>query len=173
MSTKNCLDCMEPMNADAKKCPHCQSYQGRFDRLFGSQGGQYANLLFFIFLAFAAYFSGLFSYDPIYNPESDLVITESAFQFDESSCAPDVQRVTLLGTIANQSDVAFKDIVVSVEYYDEAGQLIDVVHEEIYDLIVPPHTSQKFRASSTCSQDESRYAKSKAKITKAEPDRWF
>ena len=144
------------------------------DRFFGAQGrGQLAYVIFLLLIFMGIYLSGTFSYDPVYNPVSDLVITNSTFQFDESKCGPEIKRITLIGTITNRTDIAFKDIVISVNYYDKAGQLIDVVHDEVYDLIVPPVTSKNFRVSGTCSQDQSLYAKAEASVTKAEPDGWL
>ena len=174
MSMKSCLDCKEQMNTEARKCPHCHSYQRKIDRFFGPQGfGRYSSSIVFIFLAFAIYFSGVFDYDPIYNPKSDLAITESAFQFDESRCRSGGQRVSLIGTITNRTKVAYQRIVISVTYYDESNDPINVVHDEIHDLIVPPESSQKFRASGCYSQDKALYVRAEAKVTKAEPDGWL
>jgi len=119
------------------------------------------------------YMSAKFSYDPIYHPESELVISNSTFDFDDSKCGTNVKRVTLIGYISNETDTAFKNIVISINYFDESDKVIDVIHDEIYDLIVPPKSTQTFRVTGQCTQDTSRYVRAEAKVSKAEPDGWF
>ncbi len=171
METKKCHSCCEEIKAEAKQCPHCQSYQSAFNKVMKSPAGGAIGAMIGVaaVIIFFSWFMGeRFGNNAIYDPHETLIISESKIQFKDASCG---KQVVLLGKITNNGEEVLTDIVFDIEFYDEAKKLIDSVSDTEYDLVIPPGSTKSFKVAGKSGANESQYASHKISVAKAEPDR--
>lgn len=169
METKQCHSCCEDIKPEAKQCPSCQSYQSTYYKVLkspigGAVIGVTAVWVFFVFLI-----GNRFENNSIYDPVEVLSITESTFQFKETSCG---EQVAVLGKITNSGEEPLTDIVFDIEFFDVSGKLVDIVSDTEFDLIVPSGSTKSFKAIGKSGANEAHYYSHKISIAKAEPDAW-
>jgi hypothetical protein len=143
-ATKTCPLCREPVHPEARKCPHCQHYLNKWVL------ANFHPLIIIspVLLVFGAIFIWLMhtldrgeSFEPF---RSQLQITHSEMQFGELPTGP---TVAVIGTIHNESNVAWKYINVEVRYFDKSHKLIDTQQRPEYSLSVPPKGDCAFKVS--------------------------
>jgi hypothetical protein len=77
--------------------------------------------------------------------KDQVTITDVNMKFsDNSDCG---QKVLVLGTITNSSDVSWDEIVFEIRFYDTDNNFIDTDHEEKYTFMVPVNDSSTFKVS--------------------------
>ena len=169
METKQCHSCCEAIKAEAKQCPHCQSYQSAINKVLKSPTGGAVIGIAAVWIFFVFLIGNRFENNSIYDPTEVLSISESSMQFKDASCG---QQVVVLATISNSGNEAYTDIVFDVEFFDESGKLVDTVSDTEFDLVVPPGSTKSFKVMGKSGSDEAHYTSHKITIAKAEPDTW-
>ena len=169
METKKCYSCCEEIKAEAKQCPHCQSYQSPINRVIKSPAGGAIIGLVFVWVLFVWFIGNRFENNAIYDPKEVLTIADSSIKFKDASCG---KQVVVLGRISNKGEEVLTDIVFDVEFYDQDGKLIDSVSDTEYDLVVPPGSTKSFKIKGSSGANEELYATHKIVVAKAEPDQW-
>ena len=169
METKKCYSCCEEIKAEAKQCPHCQSYQSPINRLFKSPTAGAIIGVAAVWIFFASFIGERFENNAIYDPKEVLVVSDSSIQFKDASCG---KQVVVLGKVSNKGEQVLTDIVFDIEFYDESGKLIDSVSDTEYDLVIPPGSTKSFKIKGSSGASEDLYATHKIVVAKAEPDQW-
>jgi len=97
-----------------------------------------------------------------------LEITKSSINFTPYD---DYNEITCVGKVANKSDIAIKEVVFQVQYFNSANELVDTVNGYEYSYVVPPKEEIAFRVSGTAARKLSEdYASHKVIITSAKKD---
>jgi len=155
--TKECPSCCEQINAKATKCPRCQAWQSkwRFDQ---------SNLKHqFIFIAFILLvFGTLYSVfiESIVSPgnfndsKSLITVADSSFNYSTKECGT---RISVIGTISNDSDKIWKDIYFEVQFFNNNGELIDTISENEYDLVLLAKDTTTFKITGLADKEKSAY----------------
>lgn len=169
MDTKQCHSCCEDIKAEAKQCPNCQSYQSTFNRLIKSPVGGVVIGVAVVWIIFFIMVGNKFDNNAIYDPAGVLSVTESSFQFKDVSCG---KQVVVLGKIKNSGEEPLTDIVFDIEFYDEAGKLVDAVSDTEYDIVIPPGSTKSFKVVGKSGANEAQYSSHIIVVAKAELDVW-
>lgn len=154
---KTCRTCRSEINQYARVCPHCRYPQGAWR--FATYG--LIVLVLFGFLALgrwqdSARMARILD-PPKYSAHPGaLKVTRSEVVYDAAAACP---TVTTFGTIANQSDIAWKDLQIEVRYFDASGQMIDAEGEQAYHSFVPPNGEGVFRLQMRASREREAYSK--------------
>ncbi len=162
---KQCPQCAERIKATAKKCPFCMTPQGK-KRWFLSL----LALLPFIFMMI--YISRIPS--GLNKPKFQFAdytqqvrVTSSEMHFE--TLGKETERtVTVLGTVRNDSNIAWRHPRYEVRFFNKAGKLIDTETSEISHTALAPHQEQGFRIQTTASKPIADYATLQVKLVTAE-----
>lgn len=76
--------------------------------------------------------------------------------------------ITTIGTFKNSSSAFIEDIVVEVKYFNAANNLIDVVTQPLYGLVLPPGEEVAFRVRDSADKPKSAYATSTVRVVSAQ-----
>ena len=79
--------------------------------------------------------------------------------------------VHILGKFFNKSQYPVHDIVVEAQFLDENGELIDVISESLYSVVVPAENEAAFKIQDMAINTESHYKNYKINILSAEEDK--
>jgi len=133
-STKACPLCCELINANARKCPHCQHFQNKWTLLAYHPAVAITpmGILIVASMLFLAH-----SFDPgesfdAYRGKIHLLHYD--MQFGELKNGP---TVTVVGTIQNDSNIVWKENVVEVQFFDKDHKLTDAKQQQNYMGILP------------------------------------
>ncbi len=131
--TKPCVACREPIQCDARKCPHCHQTQSRLANFPNTNVAQLVLLLFLA--ALIAFF--------FYSAYEILHKTDKAPKLDVSSGTIRVGsvqgslRVSCFATITNQDRSSWRNPSLQAEFFDRAGARIDIKHQELHASLYP------------------------------------
>jgi hypothetical protein len=77
--------------------------------------------------------------------KAQIEVTDVNMKFsDNSDCG---QKVLVLGTITNSSDVSWDEIVFEIRFYDSDNNFIDTDQKEKHIFMVPANDSSTFKVS--------------------------
>lgn len=164
-----CPFCREPIKARAKRCPHCQQWQGRWALAY--HPAVMIALLMIPILAFSVITRRQFSSRENFIGYVDqIAVLESSmhYQASDEKCGP---TISAIGKIRNNSDVAWKDIYLEAQYFDSGGTMIDANGGEQYGLTLPPHQEVAFRIRGAADRGEQEYASHKVFVRSARDGR--
>ena len=75
---------------------------------------------------------------------SQVHVTHSELQLGELPAGP---TVAVVGTIHNDSNIAWKDLTIEVQFFDKSHKLIDTKQRRDYLLSLPPKNNCAFKVS--------------------------
>jgi len=164
--TKVCPHCAETIKSAAVVCPHCRYWQKKWS-LYNPQVG----VTLWIIVCFAAVsFLGFF-YDRMfgqkeqfatYRNEITVVSSQYSQRISTSGCDSNVSMyVTVVGTLTNHSNIAWKDVSVEAQFLDKSGKQFDAitVNADGYrGVVILPHGEAAFKIEGKAARPESDYS---------------
>lgn len=175
VETKVCPLCAESIKADAKVCPHCRHWQKKWSLQNPSVGTTLVVvLLIVLFVALAAFCEKVFGRkEPFEAHRHEFSIVSS--QFSHRVAASNLW-LTVVGTVTNRGDRAWKSVGVEVRFYDQAGKMIDVIAvdgESYRGVALLPHSDAGFKVQGKAARPVAEYGSYKASIRWGkEADAW-
>lgn len=145
METKPCRHCKEPMQVDARICPHCRSSQS----WWGSQRdprfaiGWFA-LFLVIFVPFMYFFPRHMLSDDEAAAAPVLAVSDVSPRVVSTS---DGHRLFVLGTVRNSSSTDASRVWFRVNVLDGAGKSMDTMLLQDPGLVVPSGKAASFRVT--------------------------
>jgi hypothetical protein len=101
---------------------------------------------------------------------AEVVITNSKVTYSKEA---DGNYVSTIGTLKNEGNLKWSPLHLEVQYFNQAGNLIDTQADKNYQLILLPHTEHSFRLRDRADKPESEYATHKVYLREAEDaSRW-
>lgn len=98
------------------------------------------------------------------NFRNEISPTDTSIIFTKNS---DWNQVSVIGQIANSSDIDLDDIVIEARYYDANGELIDTATDSNYHAVLPAGGKIAFRVDTDAAAEESEYSSHEVTITSA------
>lgn len=98
------------------------------------------------------------------DPET-VSVTDTSISYTAGDGPP---FITTIGTIKNPSDMPIENVVVEVKYFNASNELIDVVTEPIYGVVVPASNEVAFRVRDVADKPETAYVSHSVRIVSAE-----
>jgi len=170
--TKVCPHCAETIKAAAKVCPHCRYWQKKLS-LYNPQTA--AILWIIVCLAFFSCF-GIF-WDRMFGPKKEfatyrdeitVVNSQLSQRISTSGCDSNVNMyVTVVGTLTNHSDIAWKDVGVEAQFLDKSGRQFDAITvnaDEYRGVTILPHGEAAFKIEGRAARPESDYSTYKVTV---------
>ena len=169
---RTCKMCRMDIPAHARKCPYCHHFQNKLSLFFFSP---YFHIL--VLFMMGALYCGLLGvmYERFFdqgesfrNYSSEIKVVSSALQFGEGANGP---TVAVVGQMANDSDVDWKEVRFQVEFHDASGKLIDAGQAYEYLYYLPAHDQAAFKVSFHREFPEGSYASHSVKVITARDGR--
>ena len=164
--TRVCPFCAESLKVSAKVCPHCRYWQKKWswqNPVVGPVIGAGISLIFLIGLG--AFLDKMFGLKEAFEVhQNDFSIVSS--QFSHRVQASNVW-LTVVGTITNRGDWAWKNVDVEVQFYDKTGKMIDVIAVDgssYHGTALLPHRDAAFKVESRASHPAADYDNYKALV---------
>ena len=133
-STKACPLCCERINAKARKCPHCQHFQNKRTLLAYHPAVAIAPLAIMMAACLLMLTRALDPGESFQAHIQQVHVLHYDMQFGELKNGP---TVTVVGTIENDSKIAWKEGVIEVRFYDKDHKLADVKQQRDYMGVLP------------------------------------
>src|SRR5262245_26601965 len=173
--TKICQQCKEEIKASAKKCRYCHSIQGGIGATLSNPS--YAPLVgiaLAIPLMLVAYYFLISRFDrdgkAFEKYRSLVVVQDSKIHYAKEG---DNNFVSIIGVIKNKSDKKWKELRIELQYFNQAGALIDTQSDTNYSLVLLPNNEHAFRVREPAVKPEAEYASHKIFIRDArDADSW-
>ena len=140
---KTCKMCAMEIPAQARKCPHCHHWQRGLVAILWHP----AFALIFLIPLMIAYgiMMSMFDRGKDFQPYRDQVkVTSSEIRFSND---PNSEHVAVVGRLKNSSSLDWKDLILSVEFYDAGGELVDAGQDMKYSYYVAANDEESFRIS--------------------------
>jgi hypothetical protein len=152
--------------AEARKCPHCHTYQTRLAQCASWAPPAVAIAFMAVMLGgYALIFRDMFDQgEPFAKHEDHIEVVASRVEFGNADDRP---TVAVIGRVRNGSSVDWKDFVFHVEFHDAAGKLTDAGQELNYYESLPAGEELAFKLSLPREFAESAYAKHTIRIVSA------
>lgn len=164
---KQCPACFEEINAKATKCPHCQSWQSkwRFDHSNIKHQLIFISFIFGLlaFFYFSA-FGSLINQKSFYESKDLINVSNTNLNYSIKECGA---RISIIGTITNNSDTIWKDVHFEAQFYDKDNKLIDTFSDNNYDLVLLNNDKSAFKITGSADKPESSYVHHKIIIKSA------
>jgi hypothetical protein len=140
---KPCRYCLEPMDARAKRCPHCRSQQTSWAYvLHPAVPGLLMLLPVVVFVAFGAFMQRSFGPGKDFTRyEGQLVAVDVRMECIQEEDAEPLIRIG--GRIQNNSPVRWQDVETECRFLDAEGCLVDV-NNDVHTATVRPGRSRNF-----------------------------
>ena len=170
--TKVCPHCAETIKAAAKVCPHCRYLQKKLS-LYNPQVA--TTLWIIVCFAFLSCF-GIF-WDRMFGPKEEfatyrneiaVVNSQLCQRISTSGCDSNVNvYATVVGTLTNRSEIAWKDVGVEAHFFDKSGRQFDALTvnaDEYRGETILPHGEAAFKIEGRAARPESNYDKYKVTV---------
>ena len=165
-STKVCPHCAETIKAAAVVCPHCRYWQKKWS-LYNPK---VLAAFFLVFMTVYCAGIGIFM-DTMFGAKeqfatyrNDISVIGSQFsqRISTSGCDSNVSMyVTVVGTLTNRSNIAWKDVSVEAQFLDKSGKQFDAitVNADGYrGVVILPHGEAAFKIEGKAARPESDYS---------------
>jgi len=167
--TRTCRTCCKEIAFEAKKCPFCQHWQGRFSALMHHP---LFSMLFIVVPMGVLYALSLvvqhdifLKGEPFHDHAGQVTVVESKIEFGEDQHGP---IVAVVGRIKNSSPVDWKESHLQVVFFNSKGELIDAGQENEYrSPFLPTEQEVAFKVSFPRQFPESEYASHKVGVISA------
>jgi hypothetical protein len=169
--SKTCRYCLEPIHAEARRCPHCRSWQSRWAALL--HPASYfvyvaATLAFFaVLLVFAAQMTSEGEDFADWREKARVVESQMTFEAVEDG----QPRIVVVAVLENESPVPWGRLSLEARFYDTGGQLIDVDNEWDVGVALPAHGSHACRLVLVPYLSVDRYASHEVFVRAAKDER--
>ncbi len=164
--SKTCPLCCETVRPAARKCPHCQHYLNKWV-LIANHPLIAVSPMILVF-AIGGYFLArvLDRGERFDSHRSQVHITHSELQLGELRAGP---TVAVVGTIQNESNVAWKTITLEVQFFDKSHKLIDTKQSKQWsdDLFLPAKGNCAFKVSQPREFNPTDYASYDIRVVEA------
>jgi hypothetical protein len=154
---KECPSCCEKINAKAIKCPRCQAWQSkwRFDQSNLKHQFIFVTLLLGgMAAAYSGFVSSMFGAGNFEESKELIKIKNSSINYFVNECGA---RISVIGTIHNDSETTWKDIYFEVQFYNNENELIDTISENEYDLVLLSKDTTTFKITGAADKKKSSY----------------
>jgi hypothetical protein len=170
--TKVCPHCAETIKPAAKVCPHCRYWQKKWSlynpKLLTALG----------LIVLTAYFIGTsFFMSKVFGPKEQFATYRNEITIENSQLSQRISTsdcdsnmnmyVTVVGTLTNHSDVAWKDVGVEARFLDKSGRQFDAITvnaDEYHGVTILPHGEAAFKIEGRAARPESDYSTYKATV---------
>lgn len=159
-TSKACRRCCTAIPAAARKCPHCLSWQSRFD----PQSPGFAGLLLAPFLLLLV-FGALLPLRELNAPApllASISIDEPRLVYSDRDGRP---NVSVLGFLSNTNPYPVENPHFEVRFFDASGDLIDTLSASEYALVIRPRSEAAFRVGGPALRDEAEYSRFDIRLT--------
>lgn len=100
-----------------------------------------------------------------------LTVSESKMHFSEED--PHA-HISVIGNLTNSSEITWEDIHFEAQFFDSAGELIDVITGTDYALVIQANGQSPFRVRDRADKPKELYDHFEIQIKKArESNKWF
>jgi ribosomal protein L40E len=139
---KVCKMCAMEIPAKARKCPHCHHWQSRFHMVVWHPAFAIVFLIP-LMIAYGLMMGTFFDRGKDFQPYRDQVkVTSTEIKFSDD---PNSEHVAVVGRLKNDSDRDWKELILSVEFYDAEGKLVDGGQDVKYAYYIAAHDEGSFR----------------------------
>ncbi len=154
---KECPSCCEQINVKAIKCPRCQAWQSKWR--FDQSNLKHQFILIVLLLAvmgaaYSGFIGSMFGTGSFEESKALIKIENSNINYTIKDCGA---RVSVIGTIYNDSKTTWKDLYFEVQFYNDKNELIDTISENEYDLILLPKDTATFKITGAADKEQSLY----------------
>ena len=162
-TTVLCRWCRERIDASARRCPHCRAPQSKWAiSSHPAVGAAFMLVALIILGAMFFHLTGHFSDGRDFTDYLDkLQIVESEVVSEEKD---GWTTTAVVGRIRNNSDVAWKDVQIEVQFRDGDGKLVDTFTDSDLAKRYPPGEVRAFKASGWAYLPAERYASYEASV---------
>jgi hypothetical protein len=170
--TKTCPHCAETIKTAAVVCPHCRYWQKKWSWYNPKV------LTAFGLVVMTAYFVGIGIFmDTMfgskeqfatYRDEITVVSSQHSQRISTSGCDSNINvYVTVVGTLTNRSDIAWKDVGVEAQFLDKSGKQFDAITvnaDQYRGTTLLPHGEAAFKIEGRAARPESDYGSYKVVV---------
>jgi hypothetical protein len=163
MESKKCIACFEPIQNEAKVCPHCRYPQSKLGSIGVSSFGTFLGIsILILILGWILYAIAASIF------EEDL---SDQLQFSDSKIVikKDIEPITVscIAEVMNNSLLRWYDFSLQAEFVNNNNEVIDVHHKKV-DFSVYPNFSFKGIVVGVMNADAKDYYACKMKVIDAE-----
>lgn len=167
--TKPCKTCAEQIQAAAKVCPHCRQGQSILYRRSRLAAALLYGLMFFVILSALMPDWDTFPAGEDFRDHSgEIVVRDSSFEFGDCGTCNGALQITTVGMLDNTGERTWKELQFEVQYYDEAGELIDAISSREYSMVLPAGGETAFRVKAAAAKPREQYASHRVIVKHAE-----
>ena len=167
--TKPCKTCAEEIRAAAKVCPHCRQGQSIFYSRSPLVAAPLYGLLFIVIIGILMPDRTLMDPGEKFSDHADeIVVRDSSFEFDDCTNCKGSLQLTTVGMLDNTGEHAWKTLHFEVQYYDEAGEMIDAISSKEYSMVLPAAGETAFRVKAAAAKPRDQYASHRVIVKHAE-----
>jgi hypothetical protein len=168
--SKMCPLCCEPVKPAARKCPHCQHYLNKWVLVAYHPLVAVIPMLLMFFVGFY-WLSQIFDHGQNFEAfRSQITITHSELRFGELKTGP---TVAVVGVLHNESNVAWKDVALEVQFFDKSHKLVDTKQRPDYYMMLPPKKDCTFKISQPREFEAADYASHEVRVITAKDAKGF
>jgi len=176
MSEKHCILCKKEIHLEAKKCPHCLSWQSKWlsDMQNPKTGLLYMLGVFILTISVLAAFDAYESSqendkrNTTTNPETSYKIIEILeTEANYYKCDETFNCIVITGHLNNPSNKTWANVYFHIEYFDSNKNLIDNYSEKESELIIPKQSKTSFKLANRAYKNKEAYSSHKVTIRHA------